>query len=514
MTDPFAQFSTTQQITKPMVEAPGGVVVAQNRTAAAVGARVLAKGGNAVDAAVATAFALAVVEPWMSGLGGGGAMILHRPGEAAPEIVDFPVRAPMALDPADYPLSGEADDDLFGWPGVVEGRNLIGATAVAVPGAVAGYAMALDRFGTLDWADAVRPAIALAHEGLLCDWFTILQIASVARDLARFPASRMAFLPGGQPPPHPAPAMRLPREGLARTLEVLAERGPDAFYRGALGESLVEDVRAAGGSLCLEDLGRYQAQIRQPLSAPLGGATAYGLPALSGGPTMAHALRALDGGGTPSATAMARALLAAFDDRLTGMGDEDGRRGEACTTHVSVVDRQGTLVALTTTLLSAFGSRMVAPGTGILLNNGINWFDPRPGRPNSLGAGKWPLCNYGPAVALWPDGRGVALGASGGRRIIGAVTQLLASVGLVGLSIEEALHAPRVDVSGGGTIAANPALGDEIIAELRQLAEVTVAAPSPMPNLYAMPSMVERDGTSRRGGAEPCHPWADAVGTA
>jgi gamma-glutamyltranspeptidase/glutathione hydrolase len=515
----FSQQSAARRVVKPGVETADGVVVAQNRVAASVGARVLARGGNAVDAAVATALAVGVVEPWMSGLGGGGGMLIRRPG-AAPQVVDFTMVAPAGLDPADYPLeAGAPDDDLFGWPPVKDARNLRGATSVAVPGAIAGYGLALERFGTIAWADAMAPAIELAESGLLCDWFAILQIASAAADLARFPASVAAFLPGGQPPGHPQPPARIPRPDLAATLLALAEQGPRAFYEGPIAEGIVADVREGGGALSLEDLSGYRAVIREPLAIPFAGGTVHALPELSGGPTMARALRALDGAlpDAPSAAAhvaVAEALYESFADRLARMGDEAGRRGETCTTHISVVDGEGTLVALTTTLLSGFGSRMVSPRTGVLLNNGINWFDPRPGRPNSLGAGKRPLCNYNPALIETAGGRTAALGASGGRRIIGAITQLVVDVARWGMDPETALAQPRMDVSGGPTLAYDPRFDPATVAALTAQFDAKPVPLAALPNSYACPSIVMAEGARRMGAADPIHPWAEAVAPA
>jgi gamma-glutamyltranspeptidase/glutathione hydrolase len=344
----------------------------------------------------------------------------------------------------------------------------------------------------------------------------MLQIASAAADLARYPASVAAFLPGGQPPGHPMPPTRIPRPDLAATLRALAEGGPRAFYEGPIAEALAGDVAEGGGALSAADLAGYEAVIRTPLAIRFAGGTVHALPELSGGPTMARALKTLDGAlpDAPSASAhvaIGAALFESFADRLARMGDEVGRRGESCTTHISVVDREGTLVALTTTLLSAFGSRMVSPSTGVLLNNGINWFDPRPGRPNSLGAGKRPLCNYNPALIETADGRGAALGASGGRRIIGAITQLAIDVAQWGMDPETALAQPRVDVSGGPTLAYDPRFDAATTAALSHQFDAKPVPLAALPNSYACPSIVMRDGARRLGAADPIHPWAEAV---
>src|SRR5262245_30630063 len=186
MTD---NFSRTQIIRKAVIPTRGGVVAAAHRRAAEVGARVLEAGGDAVDAAVAVSFAIGVVERWMSGPAAGGAMVLwragQRPGEGRARVVEYGMRATLALDPAHYPPApgAEASNDLFPWPAVVDDRNVQGSTAVAVPRVVSGMALAHAEYGRMPWRDLVAPAVALAKEGLLVDWFSALLTASTARSL-------------------------------------------------------------------------------------------------------------------------------------------------------------------------------------------------------------------------------------------------------------------------------------------------------------------------------------------
>src|SRR5439155_16847136 len=162
----------------------GGVVAAQHKRAAEVGAEILAAGGDAIDAAAATSFAIGVVEPWMSGIAAGGAMVIWRAAQEKAYVVDYGMRSPAALNPADYPIVGGRDPELFAWPRVKDDRNVQGATAVAVPGVVAGMALAHERFGSLPWRDLVAPAVRFADEGMNLDWFAGLQIASTAQPLS------------------------------------------------------------------------------------------------------------------------------------------------------------------------------------------------------------------------------------------------------------------------------------------------------------------------------------------
>jgi gamma-glutamyltranspeptidase/glutathione hydrolase len=514
MTDAFSPAWT---VTKPGLESRGGIVVAQNAKAARVGADVLAAGGNAVDAAIATSLALAATEPWMSGLGGGGCMLV-APGDGGPvRAFDFAMVAPAGLDASAYPLTGSAGPDLFGWPGVVEDRNIQGPLAICVPGQVAGLALAHARLASMPWAELVEPARRLAAEGLEIDWFAALAITNAAAGLAAFPASRAAWLPGGFPPAldYAGAARHLPLGRLADTLATLAAEGADAFYRGGIGAALVEGLAAMGCPLARGDLEAYAAREVAPLAIHYRGADLRAMPGLFAGPTFARCLELLtprDLGAMPGPAAYlawAETLRAAYAERLAGMG---AAAPPSCTSHLCVVDRAGTIVSLTQTLLSLFGSRVVSPATGILLNNGIMWFDPRPGAPNSIRAGARPLTNMCPVVGATGDGRRLGLGASGGRRILPAVLQLASLVVDFGLTLDAAFHTARLDASGGPEVVVSPAVPTEALRELAARFPTRVARATVYPTLYACPTGVLRDpGGMNHGAAEPIVPWAGPI---
>ena len=510
----------TWSIRKSVVHTSGGLVAAQHVGAAEVGADVLAADGNAVDAALATSLALGVLEPWMSGLGGGGVMIVAK-AEGGADAIDFGMVAPARLDPAAYPLVEGRDDELFGWPAVLERRNLLGPLSIAVPGQAAGLALAYRRHASMPWADLCAPAIALATRGLPVTWHTTLRIAAGARDLAEFDAARAIYLPDGVPP---APRVdgelaHLPLGRLAETLERLAEAGPEDLCTGELARLLARDVEAAGGVLDPEDLGRYRARSGEPLLTTHGGAIFAAPGGLTAGPTFARTLaliaeRVPRGAPGPDAyAAWAEALLVAYRERLASMGDVDDRRDPACTTHLCVVDRAGTMVSLTQTLLSPFGSRVVSPSTGILLNNGVMWFDPRPGRPNSMAPGRRPLSNMCPVVAIRGGAPWLALGASGGRRILPAVLQISSMLADCGLDLESAMHLPRIDVSGGAEVIADRRLAPEVLAALRARSQVREAEQLVTPKLFACPTAVLRDPATGQasGMTDPTQPAAGAV---
>src|SRR5258708_6167077 len=457
------QFSKRQQIRKPAVTAKGGIVAAQSRKAAEVGAEILAAGGDCVDAVIATTFALGAVEPWMSGVGGGGAMVLYRARETRYEVIDYGMRAPNSLRTADYPLTGDgAASDLFPWARVKDDHNLHGPGSIAVPGVVAGMEEAHRRHAKLPWQELVAPSIALASEGLVVDWWTTLMIASSAADLRRYPASGAAYLVDGLPPNAPwgiKSQARMPQDRLKATMAQLASAGARDFYEGDLAKSLAADIQAAGGALSVEDLAPFRAHLREPLSIPYRGGKVLATPELTAGPTLSRTLGLLQESlkptrGGPDAAAYvayASALQAAYRERLKDMGDADGRHAlgaealaPACTTHFSAVDHDGNMAAVTQTLLSTFGSKFVSPQTGVTMNNGIMWFDPTPGTPNSLAPGKRCLTNYTPVLAQAGDGRRVAIGASGGRRILPAVAPLLSFPMYYPMHPHPAIHQPRI----------------------------------------------------------------------
>lgn len=492
-----------------------GVVAAQNQAAADVGAEILRAGGNAVDAAVATGFALAALEPWMSGLGGGGYLVVMEKGAREAQAVDGGLVAAEALDPADYPLDASGKGgDLFDWPPVREDRNLVGYSSIAVPGEVAALGLAHERFGTLPWRDLLAPAIGLARRGVEVDWFSSLLIASGAPALSRFPASRAAFLPQGFAPGPAETSTFLPIPGLTSTLEQLAAAGPEDFYRGDLASLLAADLAAGGSKIAKDDLARYRAGQVATLAVPYRGATIHAMPGLTGGPTLGRALGLLQGrleGRAPDAAAYAAyagVLRTAYEERFATMGASGGN---SCTTHVSVMDRHGRFVSLTLTLLSLFGSKVVLPRSGVLMNNGIMWFDTRPGRPNSLAAGKRPLANMCPVVASRDGQPFLSLGASGGRRITPALLQILSFLLDFGLDLERALHLPRLDQSGEGPATYDPSLPAGIVAALKAQGVAEARPRVPYPANFAWPTAVLlQENGEGLGLGEPSIPHASA----
>ena len=429
-----------------------GLVTAEHPIGAEIGAEILERGGNAVDAAVATAFAMPVVEPFMSTIAGAGTMLVHVAKTGETVCLDFNGNAPMAAHPSIYKIiGGIATYALFAWPRVEDDANVYGYRSVAVPGSVAGLAMALERYGTMTLKDVVAPAVKLAREGFIADWYQALNTAKYLEELSAFPETARIHLRHGRSvyrPPSMEPGDRVTNADLANSMELIGREGPDAFYRGAIAQAIHNDMAANGGLITKDDLAAYKVRVVQPLRGRYRDLDLAFSPGATGGTTALEILNILEqfppsGCGYTTAAGLhvrAEAVRRAFADRFAQIGDPEvvgdafqslaskeharaaareirgsgarsgqGRsaRGDGpsrpsndCTTHVSVVDKNRNMVSLTHTAVSLWGSRVVVPGTGILLNNGMIWFDPEPGKPNSVAPGKRGMVNMVPVLGF------------------------------------------------------------------------------------------------------------------
>ena len=484
-------------ITKKTPLAPRGLVTAEHALGAEVGATILARGGNAVDAAVATAFAMTVVEPFMSTIAGAGTMVIHLAKRGETVVLDFNGNAPLKAHETMYRLvGGIASHALFAWPQVADDANVFGHKSVAVPGSVRGLARALERFGTMTLADVVAPAVALAKNGVPTDWYLALMHGRYHQEISAFDETARVYLREGKwlprpPALEPGDSMKFP--DLARSLELIGRDGPDAFYKGAIADAIVDEMARGGGLITKEDLAAYEVREVAPLTGRYRGLDLAFSPGATGGPTALEILNIL--AAFPSAKVgwqtvdgldrRARAVRQAFADRFEHIGDPQvvkvdwerlpaaaygrevaaglrGRRAgaaatrgsgaratEECTTHVCAVDRQRNMVSLTNTAVSLFGSRVVARGTGILLNNGMIWFDPEPGKQNSVAGGKRGMVNMVPALAFRQGEPYLTVGAPGGRKIVSAIPQVIANIADSKATVQQAIDAPRLHTEGG-----------------------------------------------------------------
>ena len=409
------------------------MVVAGSGIASAVGRDILQQGGNAVDAAVAVGFALAVVHPEAGNLGGGGFMVI-RLKDGTVQTLDYRETAPSRATRDMYlDEHGEPTD-----------RSLTGHLAAGVPGAVAGLTEALHRYGTLPLATVIAPAIRLARDGFLVDEYRSRSIGGDSARLVLFPASRASFLPNGAPP---VPGTVLRQPDLATTLEAIRDRGADGFYRGPVADLIVAEMDRGGGLISHDDLAGYHAIWRDPIQVRYRGYTIYSMPpASSGGVTMGEILNIMEGYdplppfGTPALVHLeAEAMRRAFTDRNRYLGDPafvqnptdrllskayaaELRRGigeratptatftpavraGASTTHYSVVDQDGVAVSCTTTLNDSYGSAVTVTGAGFLLNDEMDDFATAPGQAQHVwpGPGRGERHRAGQAHALRHD---------------------------------------------------------------------------------------------------------------
>jgi gamma-glutamyltranspeptidase/glutathione hydrolase len=498
-------------VTKKTPLAPRGLVTAEHPIGAEVGAAVLQRGGNAVDAAVATAFAMTVVEPFMSTIAGAGTMLIHLAKRDETVVLDFNGNAPLAAHETMYRLSGGiATHALFAWPQVEDDANVFGHRSVAVPGSVRGLAMALERYGTMTLADVLAPAITLAREGVVADWYLALMHAKYLEELGAFPETARVYLRQGRfvhRPPALEPGDVATYPDLARSLGLIARDGPDAFYRGAIADAIVDEMARGGGLVTKDDLAAYEVRVLPPLLGRYRGLDLAFSPGATGGITALETLNIL--GTFPAARVgydtvegldrRGRAVRQAFADRFAHVGDPafvkvdwdrlasqeyarqvaaDFRRkagpvprgaapADDCTTHVCAVDRQWNMVSLTHTAVSLFGSRVVVKDTGILLNNGMIWFDPEAGKANSIAPGKRGMVNMVPALAFRRGDPYLAVGAPGGRKIVSAIPQVIANMADAKRSLQQAIEAPRVHAEGP-TLEVDDRVGERTLDGLRK----------------------------------------------
>jgi len=551
---------TTHRISRDLAVSKNGMVAAKHPLAVRAALEVLRQGGNAVDAAVTAAFSIGVLEPWMSGIGGVGFMTIQM-ADGRRKVVDYFGCAPQASSADMYELTDGFKADVVGFQGVKDQANAYGPLSVAVPGMVAGMATALEHFGTISLGRAVQPAIGFAEQGLPINWYNGMLLGSQLATIQRDAETSRIFLRGGTTP---APLFgdvipSLPQPDLAKTLRRIADEGADGFYRGEVAERIAAHMHATGGMITTEDLANYRTKIVDPLVIPYRDIEFVLLPNQAGGITIAETLNIVEGfdlrsSGFNSATSLhhiAEASRRSYADRFAYVGDPAfvdidwsvlsskeyaaGRRAEidsnqvvparpgsgvargvtpdavaptgdgGCTTHLSVVDAEGNMVSLTQTLTLIFGSTVTVPGTGILLNDSMNLFDPLPGQNNSVAPGKRPASSMSHVVAVREGTPILAVGAPGGRRIMDTCMQMALDVVEFSLDIQSACAAPLIDCAGPELL-----VDDRIPESTRETLkakghDVVAVEVSFSPRGFASPTGVTVDPQSglRYGGADP-----------
>ena len=461
---------------EPEVRGKNGMVASQHYLASQVGADVLQRGGNAIDAAIASGLAIGCVEPWSSGIGGGGYLTSYLADPDETHVVEFGMRAPFESGPSDYPLDESQEitgAGTFNWPLVKGHTNVIGPLSVAVPGYIRWAELALRSYGSMSWEDVIEPACQLAEQGLPVDWYTAHSVNSSGRALARYEETSRTYFPDGFGPlPGPEGTLRyIPLGSLCKTYRTLQKEGPESFYSGTVARQMVDDLEAVRSKITLRDFNEYTASIGKPVETRYRSHLVQAAGHLTAGPSLVNALLALEkrhlqtnGPHLDSYMAYVEILREAYTDRLKSMGE--GPRTAGSTSHLVVGDQWGNLASLTQTIMSPFGSHIMSPQTGVLFNNGMMWFDPRPNTPNSLIGGRRPLCNMCPTIVQLKNGNKAALGACGGRKILPSVFQLVSFLSDFNMSIDEAVHIARVDVSSNDNVWVMSHMSKEIRDQL------------------------------------------------
>src|SRR5215216_6657718 len=498
---------------KQEVLASAAVVASNHPLASAAGVEVLSCGGNAVDAAVATLFALTVVEPMMVTPFGAGFFLIRDGRTGAVSAIDNYATVPAGATPDMFePVPGSLDYETAGK------ENDIGYRAIATGGNLKGWAHAAASHGRLPWAELVQPAIRYAAAGFPASEYLARMIRTSEEALRRFPATAEVFLPGGR---GPAVGEAIVRADYARTLRQIAEEGAETMYTGALARAIVADMERSGGLISMDDLAMYRVFERTPVRGTYRGHEIVSMAPVSSGGThivqMLNLLEAFPLGsselafGTPGYIHLfAEALKIAFADRRRYMADPervpvpvdrltskeyaDRRRREidatragdpthgefeevatfmggegANTTHLTVIDDEGTIVTATQTAQSAFGAKVTVPGTGMIMNNCMLLMDPTPGRTNSIEPGKRILSSMSPTIVLRDGAPFFALGTPGGKRIFAAVAQAILNVIDHGMTLQEAVEAPRAWTQGAALeLEAGFPDRDELVAALRE----------------------------------------------
>jgi len=478
-----------------------GMVVSNHPLASSAGAEMLAAGGNAIDAAIATLFTLTVVEPMMVGIIGGG-MAHIRLADGSHRFIDGQSTVPASVRDTTYASKPGSAPDVFD---TVGNENLNGSKAVAVPGSLKAWCETLRRFGTMSLADVMQPAIKHAARGYAATPYLHECISESADEMRKDKPIAAIFLPGGEPL---KVGERVVQSEYAETLRHIADHGEQALYEGPLGDILVDYMEKAGGFIRRNDLTAYKTVERQPIRADYRDWTILGPPPpAASGVHIAQMLNILEGYdigglgfGTPETIHyLAEVLKIAFADRAAASGDpdyvgvpvekltskayaEERRRAidparaqawgagvspleGAHTTHMTAADAFGNVVATTQTINSLFGAKIMIPGLGAIANNYMNLFDPRPGHALSLAPGKRVTTSMSPMMALNGGKLRFALGLPGGKRIFPSAMQALVNLIDHGMGLQEAVEAPRVWTEGNA-LEVEQAVPESVRAQL------------------------------------------------
>lgn len=526
------------QISKSQVSSAEGIVATMYPQATEAGIEMLRRGGNAVDAAVAAGFAVGVVEPFNSGLGGIAVMVFHEAATGKTHVIDGAGTLPGKTRPDQFRLSESGKPaGIYSWPEVEDDANQTGYMSAAVPGMPACLCEAQERWGRLARADVMAPSVTLAEQGYPVDWYVTLTSAVNQERLSRFPESMRTYFRDGQfcyrTPMLSNGEDFLRQPDLARTLREIATGGADAFYRGRIAELIAQDMAANGGLITYEDMANYRTRYSEGgIRGSYRGLEVIGGLENTGFPTVMEALHILEGydmaalrpGSAEELHLIAEAQRRAFQDRFAHLADSDtvdvplqgilsksfaearratidpsravpgsaagdpwahqatqrrhalpgGATAEGNTTHLTVIDRDRNMVSFLSTLGLPFGSCVVAKDTGVLLNDGTMWFDPMPGHVNSMEPGRRIMTAGSPMVFLRDGKPFMALGAPGGRRVISSLVHCAVNIVDHGMGPQQALNTPRCHAEAR-TTEVDQRVGAPTLGKLRDLGHEVIA---------------------------------------
>lgn len=489
-----------------------GVVAASNYYASRAGLEILKKGGNAIDAAIATAYAIGVVEPFTSGLGGGGFMMIHSAETGEDVFIDFRERAPALATPAMWPMDENGK--------VIGSQTSVGGKSVGVPGEVAGLEYALEKYGSLPRAEVMQPAIDLAQDGYLVSLNMNIAATDSFQYMQDYAELGYYYLSDSGLPYEVGELYKNP--DLAKTLKLIAEGGKDAFYKGPVAEAFVKNVQKYGGVITLKDLEDYEVKVREPVTSTYRDYKVISAPPASSGGTHLiqilnilenFDLKAMEVNSAPYLHLFSEAFKLAFADRAAYMADTDFQQvplkgltdkayakmlaekidlnaaktyqaddptkyESGSTTHISIADKAGNMVAITKTINYFWGSKIAIDGYGFIANDEMDDFVPGTESVNRIEGGKRPLSSMTPTFILTPEGKPfMTVGSPGGTRIFPTVSQVISRVIDHGYDIQQAIDAPRIfdnaankinyESGGNGltaeTVKALEALGHEMV---------------------------------------------------
>ena len=520
-------------------EGKNGVVAAAKPEVSQIGVDILKKGGNAVDAAVATAFAISVFEPNASGIGGGGFILIRMAKTGKTVVIDYREKAPAKATPDMFVLDENGK--------VLNDEITVGGKASGVPGTVAGLLTALDKYGTMKREDVMAPAIKYAKEGIP----VTVNLEAIIKDnyekLAKFDAAGAVYLKDGLPY---EVGDTIKNPDLADTLTKIAKNGQKAFYEGEIAKKIADEVQKQGGLITVEDMKNYKIEERTPVEGKYRGYTIISCPpASSGGTHIVQLLNMMEnydlksmGDNTPESWHLwAESMRQVFADRAEYMGDtayvkvplkgltskeyakeltskinpekagagikagDPSKYESGSTTHFSVMDKEGNMVAVTQTINYFFGSGVLVPGTGIMMNNEMDDFVPQKNMKNSIEGGKRPLSSMSPTLVLDPKNRPfMTIGSPGATRIIPAVALTISNVIDHGMSLQEAINAPRIAQFQSGNLNVEGRVSHDSYNKLKEMGhEMTVrdSYDAYFGGVHGI--MMDYDTKTLHGGADP-----------